>query len=103
MFRGRWCILTPAEGTDASAVRRVTDLWRRAGSHVEIMDATHHDLVLAVTSHLPHLIAYNIVGTAADLESVTESEVFKYSAGGVPGFHPYRGVRSGHVARRLPA
>ncbi len=86
MFRGRWCILTPAEGTDAAAVRRVADLWRRAGSRVEVMDATHHDLVLAVTSHLPHLIAYNIVGTAADLESVTESEVFKYSAGGFRDF-----------------
>lgn len=86
MFRGRWCILTPAEGTDATAVRRVSDLWRRAGSRVEIMDAARHDLVLAVTSHLPHLIAYNIVGTAADLESVTESEVFKYSAGGFRDF-----------------
>ncbi len=86
LFEGRWCILTPTEGTDAAAVRQVTDLWRRAGSRVEIMDAAHHDLVLAVTSHLPHLIAYNIVGTAADLESVTDSEVFKYSAGGFRDF-----------------
>ena len=86
LFEGRWCILTPTEGTDADAVRRVTDLWHRAGSRVEIMDAAHHDLVLAVTSHLPHLIAYNIVGTAADLESVTDSEVFKYSAGGFRDF-----------------
>ncbi len=86
LFRGRWCILTPAEGTDAAAVRRVAGLWRRAGSRVEIMDAAHHDLVLALTSHLPHLIAYNIVGTAADLESVTDSEVFKYSAGGFRDF-----------------
>ena len=86
LFEGRWSILTPAEGTHPTAVRSVTELWRRAGSQVEIMDADHHDLVLAVTSHLPHLIAYNIVGTAADLESVTESEVFKYSAGGFRDF-----------------
>jgi len=86
LFEGRWSILTPAEGTNPTAVRSVTELWRRAGSRVEIMDADHHDLVLAVTSHLPHLIAYNIVGTAADLESVTESEVFKFSAGGFRDF-----------------
>ena len=86
LFEGRWCILTPPEGTDRAAVRRISELWRHAGSRVEIMDAAHHDLVLAVTSHLPHLIAYNIVGTAADLESVTESEVFKYSAGGFRDF-----------------
>ncbi len=86
LFEGRWCILTPGNSTDPSAVKCVTEFWRRAGSHVEIMDAIHHDLVLAVTSHLPHLIAYNIVGTAADLESVTESEVFKYSAGGFRDF-----------------
>ena len=86
LFEGRWSILTPAEGTNPTAVRSVTELWRRAGSRVEIMDADHHDLVLAVTSHLPHLIAYNIVGTAADLESVTETEVFKFSAGGFRDF-----------------
>jgi cyclohexadieny/prephenate dehydrogenase len=86
LFEGRWCILTPDDSTEPSAVKRVTELWRCAGSRVEIMDASHHDLVLAVTSHLPHLIAYNIVGTAADLESVTETEVFKYSAGGFRDF-----------------
>lgn len=86
LFEGRWCILTPTDETDPDAVRQVTELWRRAGSKIEMMDAQHHDLVLAVTSHLPHLIAYNIVGTAADLESVTESEVFKYSAGGFRDF-----------------
>jgi len=86
LFEGRWTILTPAEGAHHAAVRDVAKLWRRAGSYVEIMDADHHDLVLAVTSHLPHLIAYNIVGTAADLESVTASEVFKYSAGGFRDF-----------------
>ena len=86
LFEGRWSILTPEEGTHPAAIRSITELWQRVGSHVEIMDADHHDLVLAVTSHLPHLIAYNIVGTAADLESVTESEVFKYSAGGFRDF-----------------
>ena len=86
LFQGRWCILTPTDQTDLEAVRKVSELWQRTGSHVEIMDAGHHDLVLALTSHLPHLIAYNIVGTAADLESVTESEVFKYSAGGFRDF-----------------
>ena len=86
LFEGRWCILTPPPGTDPAAVDTVAELWRRAGSSVEIMDAEHHDLVLAVTSHLPHLIAYNIVGTAADLEAVTESEVIKYAAGGFRDF-----------------
>jgi cyclohexadieny/prephenate dehydrogenase len=86
LFHGRWCILTPAEGADATAVERVAEFWRRLGSQVENMDAAHHDLVLAVTSHLPHLIAYSIVGTASDLEGVTRSEVIKYSAGGFRDF-----------------
>jgi cyclohexadieny/prephenate dehydrogenase len=86
LFHGRWCILTPAAGTDTAAVERVAEFWRRLGSQVEIMDAGHHDLVLAVTSHLPHLIAYSIVGTASDLEGVTRSEVIKYSAGGFRDF-----------------
>ncbi|MBM3507984.1 MAG: prephenate/arogenate dehydrogenase family protein [Alphaproteobacteria bacterium] len=86
LFEGRWCILTPDAGADDAAVETVAAMWRRAGSRVERMDAKHHDLVLAVTSHLPHLIAYNIVGTAADLETVTESEVIKYSAGGFRDF-----------------
>lgn len=86
LFDGRWCILTPPEGTDEGAVERLTEFWRRAGSLVERMDATHHDLVLAITSHIPHLIAYNIVGTADDLETVTESEVIKYAAGGFRDF-----------------
>ena len=86
LFEGRWCILTPSPDTDPTAVETVAALWRRAGSSVQIMDAGHHDLVLAVTSHLPHLIAYNIVGTAADLETVTESEVIKYAAGGFRDF-----------------
>jgi cyclohexadieny/prephenate dehydrogenase len=86
LFAGRWSILTPEPTADRRAIERVADMWRRVGSRVEIMDAAHHDLVLAVTSHLPHLIAYNIVGTAADLETVTKSEVFKYSAGGFRDF-----------------
>jgi cyclohexadieny/prephenate dehydrogenase len=86
LFQGRWCILTPPPGTDAGAVEKVTELWRRVGSTVEIMEASHHDRVLAITSHLPHLIAYTIVGTAADLEETTKSEVIKFSAGGFRDF-----------------
>jgi cyclohexadieny/prephenate dehydrogenase len=86
LFHGRWCILTPAEGTEPAAIERTAEFWKRLGSHVEVMDAAHHDLVLAVTSHLPHLIAYTIVGTASDLEGVTRSEVIKYSAGGFRDF-----------------
>ncbi len=86
LFDGRWCILTPPEGTDAAALERLREFWRRLGSQVEVMDARHHDLVLAITSHVPHLIAYNIVGTADDLSSVTQSEVIKYSAGGFRDF-----------------
>jgi cyclohexadieny/prephenate dehydrogenase len=86
LFVNRWCILTPAEGADDEAVAKVKALWEALGSHVEIMGAAHHDLVLAITSHVPHLIAYNIVGTAADLEEVTRSEVIKFSAGGFRDF-----------------
>ena len=82
LFVNRWCILTPPEGADGEAVAKVRALWEAIGSNVEIMDPAHHDLVLAITSHVPHLIAYNIVGTAADLEDVTRSEVMKFSAGG---------------------
>jgi cyclohexadieny/prephenate dehydrogenase len=86
LFNQRWCILTPPDGTDAQAVERVTAFWAAMGAEVEIMSAEHHDLVLAITSHVPHLIAYNIVGTAADLEMVTQSEVVKFSAGGFRDF-----------------
>ncbi|GAA0737848.1 prephenate/arogenate dehydrogenase family protein [Sphingomonas japonica] len=86
LFRQRWCILTPPEGTDPAAVDRVAALWRALGSDVEIMAPDHHDRVLAVTSHLPHLIAYTIVGTASDLEEITQSEVIKFSAGGFRDF-----------------
>jgi cyclohexadieny/prephenate dehydrogenase len=86
LFDGRWCILTPPPGADVAAVEKLKMFWQRMGSQVEIMDPKHHDLVLAITSHVPHLIAYNIVGTAADLETVTESEVIKFSAGGFRDF-----------------
>jgi cyclohexadieny/prephenate dehydrogenase len=89
LFHGRWTILTPAERDDddyRAAVEKLTAFWMALGANVELMDAGHHDLVLAVTSHLPHLIAYNIVGTAADLEEVTQGEVIKYSAGGFRDF-----------------
>ena len=86
LFENRWCILTPLEGTDEAALERLRAFWSACGSNVDIMDPAHHDLVLGITSHLPHLIAYNIVATAADLEEVTESEVIKYSAGGFRDF-----------------
>lgn len=89
LFRNAWMILTPLSGRDAayeSAVGRLSDFWETLGSKVEVMDAERHDLVLAITSHLPHLIAYNIVSTAYDMESVTEGEVVKYSAGGFRDF-----------------
>ncbi len=86
LFDGRWCVLTPPPETDPQAVETVKQFWRRCGSDVEVMDARHHDLVLAITSHVPHLIAYNIVGTADDLETVTKGEVIKYSAGGFRDF-----------------
>ena len=86
LFDGRWCILTPGPDADAAAIAQLAAFWTRLGAEVETMTPEHHDLVLAVTSHLPHLIAYSIVGTASDLESVTRSEVIKYSAGGFRDF-----------------
>ncbi|GJD55974.1 prephenate/arogenate dehydrogenase family protein [Methylobacterium dankookense] len=86
LFENRWCILTPPEGTAEAATQRVTRFWEGLGAIVETMSPEHHDLVLAITSHVPHLIAYNIVGTAADLEEVTQSEVIKFSAGGFRDF-----------------
>lgn len=86
LFQGRWCIITPPEGADVAQVGALSTFWEALGAKVELMDAQHHDLVLAVTSHLPHLIAYTIVGTASDLEGVTQSEVIKYSAGGFRDF-----------------
>ncbi|MGV3731107.1 MAG: prephenate/arogenate dehydrogenase family protein [Sphingopyxis sp.] len=86
LFEGRWCIVTPPADAPQDAVTAVTSFWEALGARVETMDAAHHDMVLAVTSHLPHLIAYTIVGTASELEEVTESEVIKYSAGGFRDF-----------------
>jgi cyclohexadieny/prephenate dehydrogenase len=86
LFINRWCILTPPEGTDANAVEKLRAFWAGLGARVEIMTPDHHDLVLAITSHLPHLIAYTIVGTADELEEVTSSEVIKFSAGGFRDF-----------------
>ena len=86
LFINRWCILTPPEGADADAVERLRAFWAALGARVEIMTPDHHDLVLAITSHLPHLIAYTIVGTADELAQVTSSEVIKFSAGGFRDF-----------------
>jgi cyclohexadieny/prephenate dehydrogenase len=86
LFDGRWWIVTPGEDADPNAVERLSAFLQALGSRIEIMDARRHDLVLAITSHLPHLIAYNIVGTADDLETVTQGEVIKYSAGGFRDF-----------------
>ena len=86
LFHGRWCIVTPLADGDPVATDRVAEFWRRLGSQVETMAPEHHDRVLAVTSHLPHLIAYTIVGTANDLAEVTQSEVIKFSAGGFRDF-----------------
>jgi cyclohexadieny/prephenate dehydrogenase len=86
LFDNRWCLLVPVEGTDPAAVEQLRALWVAIGANVEIMDADHHDLVLAVTSHAPHLIAYTMVGVADDLRRVTDSEVIKYSAAGFRDF-----------------
>jgi cyclohexadieny/prephenate dehydrogenase len=86
LFEGRWCILTPDESTDPGAIERVSRLWAAAGMKVVTMTAEHHDKVLAITSHLPHLIAYTIVATATDLEEDLKSEVIKFSAGGFRDF-----------------
>lgn len=86
LFENRWCLLTPPEGTDAAATARLRSLWEAMGSNVEVMEPEHHDRVLAVTSHAPHLIAYTMVGVADDLRRVTDSEVIKYSAAGFRDF-----------------
>ena len=86
LFDGRWCILTPDADADRLAVAKLDTFWQKLGSKVEIMSAEHHDLVLAITSHVPHLIAFNIVNTAAHLARVTDSEVIKFSAGGFRDF-----------------
>lgn len=86
LFDNRWCLLVPQEGADPAAIARLRALWEGMGAHVEDMDADHHDLVLSVTSHTPHLIAYTMVGVADDLRRVTDSEVIKYSAAGFRDF-----------------
>jgi len=86
LFQGRWCILTPLPATDTKAIERLRHLWEGMGSQVELMEPGHHDQVLAITSHLPHLIAYTIVGTATGLEESTQSEVIKFSASGFRDF-----------------
>ncbi|KAF0227970.1 MAG: cyclohexadieny/prephenate [Beijerinckiaceae bacterium] len=86
LFVNRWSILTPPAGTNPDAIARTKAFWEALGSNVEVMTPEHHDLVLAITSHVPHLIAYNIVGTAADMEEVTQGEVIKFSAGGFRDF-----------------
>ena len=86
LFENRWCIFTPLPDTDPVALEKLSEFWRRCGSNIDTMDPEHHDMTLAIVSHLPHIIAYNIVGTADDLEAVTKSEVIKYSASGFRDF-----------------
>ncbi len=86
LFQGRWCILTPPPGTDRAAIDKVRAMWQAAGRMIEEMEPAHHDRVLAITSHLPHLIAYTIVGTATDLEGDLQQEVIKFSASGFRDF-----------------
>jgi len=86
LFDGRWFILTPPPGTDEAAIAALTQFWQACGSKVDQLEVERHDMALAITSHLPHLIAYNIVGTASHLETVTQSDVIKYSAGGFRDF-----------------
>ncbi len=86
LFKNRWCIFTPLPDTDPAALEKLSEFWRRCGSNIDTMDPQHHDMTLAIVSHLPHIIAYNIVGTADDLESVTKTEVIKYSASGFRDF-----------------
>ncbi|TJV41316.1 MAG: prephenate/arogenate dehydrogenase family protein [Mesorhizobium sp.] len=86
LFDNRWCIFTPLPDTDPDAMEKLAGFWRRCGANIDTMDPQHHDMTLAIVSHLPHIIAYNIVGTADDLESVTKTEVIKYSASGFRDF-----------------
>ena len=86
LFENRWCIFTPLPGTDPDALERLSAFWRACGSNIDTMDPEHHDMVLAIVSHLPHIIAYNIVGTADDLQNVSKTEVIKYAASGFRDF-----------------
>ena len=86
LFNGRWCILTPNQNTSTSALAKVKNMWKEAGMQIAIMDAEYHDRVLAITSHIPHLVAFSIVGTVTELEDQLKTEVIKYSAGGFRDF-----------------
>ena len=86
LFKNRWCIFTPLPDTDPAALEKLSEFWRRCGANIDTMDPAHHDMTLAIVSHLPHIIAYNIVGTADDQQTVTKSEVIKYSASGFRDF-----------------
>jgi cyclohexadieny/prephenate dehydrogenase len=86
LFENRWCIFTPLPDTDPDALEKLSEFWRRCGSNIDVMDPQHHDMVLAIVSHLPHIIAYNIVGTADDLQNVSKTEVIKYAASGFRDF-----------------
>ena len=86
LFKNRWCIITPVNKKNPSSLKKLNNFWKKIGSKVQHMTAEHHDKVMAITSHIPHLIAYNIVGTAANLEKDTKSEVIKYSASGFRDF-----------------
>ena len=102
LFEGRWTLLTPPPGTDEAAVAKVEELWRRCGSMVQRMEPGHHDRVLAIVSHLPHLIAFTICGTADDLADESRQEVLQFRRLGVPRFHPDRRQRPGDVAGHFP-
>ena len=86
LFKGHWCVITPTKNTDKEAINKVSLMWQEAGMQVDEMDAEYHDLVLAITSHIPHLVAYSIVGTVSDLEGHLKTEVMKYAAGGFRDF-----------------
>jgi cyclohexadieny/prephenate dehydrogenase len=86
LFQGRWCLLTPPAGTDSDAVEKIAELWRRCGSMIECMEPSHHDRVVAIVSHLPHLIAFTICGTADDLEGESRQEVLRFAAAGFRDF-----------------
>ena len=103
LFENRWCIFTPLPDTDPAALEKLSEFWRRCGSNIDTMDPEHHDKVLAIVSHLPHIIAYNIVGTADDLEAVTEVRSDQIFGLRLSRFHAPCRLRPDHVARRLPA
>ncbi|MBV9812165.1 MAG: prephenate/arogenate dehydrogenase family protein [Acetobacteraceae bacterium] len=86
LFEGRWCLLTPPAGTDPDAVERMAEFWRRCGSEVEVMEPAHHDRTLAIVSHLPHLLAFTICGTADDLADESRQQVLKFAASGFRDF-----------------